>query len=429
MTEIPDRIPSEILDRIVAFLGSICDLMIILELRFNERLDDERLARACDLTLDAEPVLGCRFVADRRKPYWERLEKNERQSFFLAGNEDEHQSFRTGSAGSLVGPQLKSCLWHASDGDRLILKVAHEAADAGGTKEIAKVFSSIYRRLADEPDYRPSPNLEGSRSHKQVMRLIPWYAYPRIYFNYLRETWNAICPAVTHTIPVEDGPREPMLFVRRQLPVELVTHLANYGRERNATLNDMMLAAFYRAIAKVGDWDGEAMLRLMTTVDLRRYLPTRLGEAICNMSSIETLSIGNELGDNFLETLTRVNALTLRNKAAWIGLNACVALMPIVSLAPFAWMYEKFERLAMFARQRKNAAHALTNMGPIREDFVHFDAYPREAWILPPPGYPTTLLSGLSGYAGTLTLSAGTYPTQRAVTENLFDTILDELPG
>jgi NRPS condensation-like uncharacterized protein len=85
---IPKRIPSAISDQLVEHLSFALDLMIQLELDFNARLDVERLSKAIDIALDAEPVLGCRWVPHWRKPWWERLDRSHRQSFWLVDSQD-----------------------------------------------------------------------------------------------------------------------------------------------------------------------------------------------------------------------------------------------------------------------------------------------------------------------------------------------------
>ncbi len=81
VTDIPDRIQGEVTDCAVSYIGALCDMMIQMELELDHRLDDERLARAVELTFDAEPVLGCRFVKHPKMPYWERLKPDERAGF------------------------------------------------------------------------------------------------------------------------------------------------------------------------------------------------------------------------------------------------------------------------------------------------------------------------------------------------------------
>ena len=127
MNNIPNRIATQSLDRGMAALEHFCDPMIQLEMEFDGQLDAERLARAIDLSLDAEPVLGCRFVVHPRKPYWERLPKTNRDAFILTNDRQEYEVFKADSLDTYQGPQLKACLWQDSSSSCLLLKVSDYA--------------------------------------------------------------------------------------------------------------------------------------------------------------------------------------------------------------------------------------------------------------------------------------------------------------
>ena len=164
------------------------------------------------------------------------------------------------------------------------------------------------------------------------------------------------------------------------------------------------------------------------TADLRRYVPGRRGKGICNLSASEYLCLGTRLGDNFDSTLARIIAITQRRKANWIGLNSYVSLGPLVNPVPHGLSMRFYRKMVQMGVEKQYAPNNLTNMGPISPESVTFEALPVNACLLPPPLYPPLLLTGISGYKGTLTISAGVYPSQKDVTERFFDAVLSELP-
>jgi NRPS condensation-like uncharacterized protein len=257
MKAIPKRFPSTIPDRAVGLMHSVddyFDMMIQMELEFPHKLDPDRLAKAIDLTLDAEPVLGCRWVPHWRKPWWERLDTGERRSFWPVNSKSEYEAFKSQKMDTSVGPQIKACLWQSPDRDHLLLKIAHGVADAAGVKDICSEIACIYDKLASDPGYRPEPNMGGSRGIWQVLRHIPLYAYPRIFLNYWQET-RCISNAKdgTYGLPVAGDPHGSLEFAYRFLSADAVSHLIGYGKARGATLNDVLLAAFIRALGLRGD--------------------------------------------------------------------------------------------------------------------------------------------------------------------------------
>jgi NRPS condensation-like uncharacterized protein len=407
------------------------DPMLQLEMEFAHRLDPQRLTRAFGLLLDAEPVLGCRFVPDRRRPYWERVPKEVRGGLDVTEDEREYSAFKLRSIPLHEGPMAKACLWRGGGGDRLVLKVRHDACDAGGTKEAAAVFADIYRRLARESTYAPSPNVAGSRSSLQVIRRLPWHAFPRIYWNYLSETWSNNIPPTTHSLCTSDGPRGEKTYIVRHMSADRVSRMVKWGQARAATINDMVAAAFVRAILSVGDWDGRMRLRLGMTVDLRRhYLNGMRAEGICNLSAYELLNFRHDPGADFPGTLARVVQRTRKRKASWIGLNSYIGMMPFLRLLPYSLLMRLVQWAFRAGMERRVVPNAISNMGPIERASVTFDAPAERAWILMPPVYPPMFAVGMTGYAGTLSFSAGIFPPSHRpeTVERVFDVMLTELP-
>jgi NRPS condensation-like uncharacterized protein len=432
MTDMPHRYPATLSDRYVDFMGQFAEVMIQLEMGFDDALDAGRLEKAVDLTLDAEPVLGCRFVDGSRKPCFERLEPDNRSAFLLAKTAGEYEAFRSASPGERNGPQLRACLWPSPAGDRLLLKVPHQVADAGGVKDIAAILSSTYRHLSDDPAYRPSPNIKGSRSFRQVTKHIPALAYPRIFCNFIGSMILMWKPHTVHTLSVTDGPREPLAYVARLLPSDRVSTLAEYGRSHNATLNDVFLAACLRGLAKTAQWDGPSHLSLTTTIDMRRYIPSERAGAVANLSCSlpHWPNLGTEPGADFQTTLERVARITRYGKKHWIGFELLLTPAAMAfKVMPHAWGMKRYGEFARLGLRRHTQDHSFTNTGPLDLGSVDFGIRPSVAHILPPQAYPPMpFVWSLSGYNGTLTLAAGAFPTQKETIEKFFDAVLKELP-
>jgi NRPS condensation-like uncharacterized protein len=432
--KIPDRLPTVIIDRSVLCwqeLG-LAEFMLQLEMEFDGGLDADRLARAMDLLLDAQPVLGCRFVKQNLRPYWQRVGKKERKNFVVAADEPEYQRFKTDTIDCTVGPQAKACLLRRADGDRLLLKVSHIAADAGGTKEVGADLAALYSRLEEDPDYIPAPNLKGDRGGIQVFLQVPPYKYPLIFSDFIKGMWMNPAPAPTLTLPLPEGcaSKRPLQYILRHLSVERTTRLSAYGRSRQATLNDMVVAAAFRSLVAATNWDGRASLSYQMTFDYRRwYLPTERAGGICNLSAFEFPTPGRELGRDFDDTLSRVAACTRRRKKRMPGL-AITCNAPLLFALPYDGMLAFFGLLTGRQIAQHNYPNTFTNMGPLKkEDLTFGNKAPRKAWLLTPPIYPPLFGFGMSGYAGSLTLSSG-FPKAIAETAgNFLDGILSELPA
>jgi len=202
--------------------------------------------------------------------------------------------------------------------------------------------------------------------------------------------------------------------------------MIEYAHIHNATLNDLLTTASFHTLAAIGKPDGKNRLRLVTTVDLRRYLPDSKGGSICNLSAQDYMTLGNNINDAFDTTLERVSAYMRQRKSHWIGIGPYLGLEPPASLLPYK--LRKTAASKQSETTKHNSAPNPTNMGRIDPNTITFDVPPIKAHLLPPPVYPPLLVYGLSGYNGTLTLSAEVYPTQKEIVEQFFDAILKELP-
>ncbi|MDD5711265.1 MAG: hypothetical protein PHY31_00755 [Smithellaceae bacterium] len=431
MTErpIPSTIPAEKTDLIVSAMSCFAELMIQMEMEFPVRLDVPRLARAVELACDAEPVLGCRFVS-AKIPYWERLACDERRVFLQVDTAEDYGAFRNRSLDPTNDAQIRICLFRAAEADRVIFKLRHEIADAGGVKDIVDLIASLYRKLATEPNYRPPANLEGDRSADQVLRRIPLSARPRIFWNYLREAAGSSFPPRGNAVVVTEPADDTITFVTRSLDAGQVTALVSYGRRYGATINDVMMTAVLRVHAALAGGKKDAPWRLWTTIDNRRYLPAGKTGGVCNLSAVEIVRVSARPRESFAETLSAVTALSRQRKASWFGLNTYIGMFPLLKIMSYPHLTQFMEKTVRTYFEKGIIQAALTNLGPIIPERVDFEGPPAAACLLVPPVIPPLLGMGLSGYQGSLTLSAGVYPssTQCEIVRQLIAGIVGELP-
>ena len=262
----------------------------------------------------------------------------------------------------------------------------------------------------------------------QMLGCIPWYAYPRIIGNSLSQALSLAWPRRSHNPPLAAGDLDGRHCVLRHIPRERVRRISEFGKYHGAKLNDMVMAAFFRALARTG-WDGRTVLRAGMTVDLRQWhLPGGSAERVCNLSGIEICKLGREPGSNFAATLERVTAFTRRRKKNWFGLNILGPLF-LASRCDFSSLKHFCEKMVDKDIANQALIPLFTNLGPIDEKRLVFDEKPTQAWVIVPTAFPPFFGAGISGYLGSLTLSGGASPTSLDTIESIFDKMLEELPG
>lgn len=427
---IPDRIPTVFFDRLVLGmeLTGAGRFVVQMEMDFPASLDAQRLEKALDLMLDAEPVLGCRLIPDAKLPYWQRLSNTRRKNFTFTTNENDYLAFRNRGLDYSQGPQLQACLFRNTNGDRLLLKASHQVSDAGGLKEIAAKLSAIYNRLEKEPDFRPEPNLSGCRDLGQIMRHVPFWAYPVIFFNFMRQNRSNTFPASTLHLEIPRGPTESLTYVVKHIEAGRLEKIRQFGKARNATINDVFVAAHFHALARESGWDHKATLRLQSTIDLRRwYLPDEKAGGICNLSVYEYHNLGRSLGKDLDETVEIVSRQTRSRKNNWFGLTD-VCLIPILNFISFENQVKLAIKGVASLIKRNGHPNALTNMGEIKKESVRFGTEPSRAYLLTPFVFPPLFGGGLSMYQNELTLCGGVPAHARETIDRFYQAVLDNLP-
>lgn len=72
---IPTSLPVTGLDRInYLYKYGHSNIQLQAVITFDQHLDTDILKKAVGLSLDAEPVLGCRFIEDDKQAYWQRFD-------------------------------------------------------------------------------------------------------------------------------------------------------------------------------------------------------------------------------------------------------------------------------------------------------------------------------------------------------------------
>jgi len=325
--------------------------------------------------------------------------------------------------------QVALCLWRRDAGDRLVIKMTHAVGDGVGLQLLAARLASIYSDLCVDLGHRPRSSLGARRDFGQIFSKVPTHAYPALIWRFAKALASCWVPRRIHGLALPRESVGPWMPVVRRLPSTHVAFLSRYGKARGATLNDVLLAAAYRALALRGRWDGNSELRISMTVDLRRWcLGNAHASAICNLSSLEFPYLGRNLGCDFDETLANVTAMTLRCKRRRPGLAPALAGNFLMK----TWRRQILRHAAedrLPKRVRATGTVTLSNEGALDKARLRFGAQsPASAHILPPFLALPNVHICASSYDGALTLAAVTPQNGHGVVGGFLDALLQQLP-
>lgn len=418
------------------------DHLLQLVLTFPSRLNEEILAKAIRATLELEPVLGCRFVEDPIACYWERREDLDTVEWLsLVQTNDKEaaiEEFLKQPVNSREDLQVQARIIRvkqseASDPssfpdpnqssyDVLCIKMDHASTDGGGLKEYVKLLASVYSKLCKEADYWPSFRQEARRDQGQIWEPLN-ITNPASVWDQSRNI------AATWSFPSKAGVDSNPAHVIRRLSAEPYERLVSYARKHGVTVNDLLLAAFYRAFFEITDVKTDERMAVQVSVDLRRYLTTGKADAISNLSGAEYLQLARVTEESFTDTLSRVAAQMNEHKENLPGVQIGI-IMELLASHGYAGFYQWYQEARKQAVETNRFTPTLSNVGLLHDQPITFgDASAIDGYFVSPCFFAPGFMTGASSYNGVLTLTVGFYEStvERNRVEAFLDQMIEEL--
>lgn len=403
------------------------NFLIQVVMKLDGRLDFDKLSKAVRLSVETEPVLGCRFI-EHDPPYWKRLE-NIDSSMFCSMEETDNEekavrSFLESRLDMNHDPMLKVKLIRSSQNDTLGIKLNHTCCDGAGTKEYVHLLAHIYSCIDNEDSiYVPVPSVRSREDHEKAFKTLG-IKHPELDKSIVES------PKTMWAFPWKLGRHKsiPHFAICKLSKGQLET-LSKYGKGRGATINDLILTAFYRAMFKMSQPPYGIPMDIGVTVDLRRYLPNQKADAIRNFSGGVVARLPRLSGESFDGTLSRVKSVMNRKKSKNPGYKNATAAERIEKMNFYQFAnYIKF--ISQVSKiQSQNCFYCtpgLSNLGVLSKSLIKFgENVVTEAYVIPPVIRAPGFLLVASSYNGILTLSVGFY--KGSIYTGYFKKLLDKI--
>lgn len=363
-------------DQIQYFLGYAQDHQIRGLIDFQGYLDERHLARAVEITLQLVPILGCRYVEHWRQPYWEPAEPVAAVFSFYKGSsiDCDVERFLTQVIDPQTSPQIRVGLFRR-ESDTLCVVINHMIADAAGFKEYLYLLAQTYTGLVNgqEPETVDAGKNIPSRGLDQVLGGLGWRRVFKVLLADLRTKQNPIGQMFMPTRVSSELPNPRIAELR--IDGSHYEALMVYAQAHKATLNDVFLAAVYKTLAEMLDV-GNAKISVGITVDLRRYIPTRTADTLCNLLSVVITEAEMKGKEDFSVILNRVKTRMQWYKKRYIGLTGYTKYMPLLASVPYVW------REKLFLRFVANPYFVFTNLGILdSQKLIFHDSLIEHAYI------------------------------------------------
>jgi NRPS condensation-like uncharacterized protein len=395
-------------------------------LRLKGRINETILKQAVRLSLDVEPILGCRFIENDNNPIWELredLDEIELCSVIETEAVDvELQKFIGTRYEFASDCQVKVRILR-TESDTICVKINHACSDAGGLKQYLNLLASIYDLLFEGQQYIVQPRSFYSRGQDQILR------NPNIanISGELGKTGvNPSQPTVA--FPCNLGENKEQAFILKKM--YSVDNIADYARKNDATVNDVLLSAFNRTLSKIAEIENKT-ISVYLTMDLRRYLTDRKIEAIYNLSAMLPVMISHDSTESFDATLSKLVIETRKLKSNNSGIKSAYLLEMAHAKLSFKDASFRFQQRRKQTSMTKLCIPTFSNAGIITKETMKFGLLEvAECYIVGPAAFSPNFGMVASTYENTMTLAVNFFQStmQKETIEQFIDAMLNELP-
>jgi NRPS condensation-like uncharacterized protein len=364
------RYKFEIWDEVQKGFEAFNDHNLHAVVRFTDTVDFACLSAAVRKTIELVPVLGSWLVPRFFRSRWESAEDLppgdavELVETDLAEGDFDSLLERTVTQGldETRGPQIAVRLLRNRGADTLCVVCSHMVCDGAGFKSCLYLIAELYG------DIRAGKGTERDRAFlkRRTDRQVYGNLTPRDWLSFL--TRSAVREKTDGTLRIgfERGGSLSAHMLVRVLDGESFGTLASRAKSMGYTVNDVLLAAYFRTIRQELHPSSSKRIVLPLMVDLRRYLRDRETAGICNLSSTLHCGIGPDIGEGFFDTVLKVHERMEEAKDGYPGLKSFFLLSSVLRPLPSG-----FRRAAIRGRFGF-ALLGMTNIGIIDEVRLSF---------------------------------------------------------
>ena len=148
---IAKRYPASVIDQLHYAIRELLDVQSHRILYFAGHINEALLEKAVRLTIEAEPILNCRFVVRTWRPYWETRDNPDQVRFYSIVNTTDVQreidNFMSIPLDPCNDSQVHVRIIRCDDFDALCIKMNHMVTDAAGFHEYVHMLAHTYSQL------------------------------------------------------------------------------------------------------------------------------------------------------------------------------------------------------------------------------------------------------------------------------------------
>lgn len=321
-------IKAEMWDKTQYLFRNYYDRMVHAVLYYDAMLDIKILKEVVLSLTEKTPVLHSKYHNNPIKPYWS-VESYTIDDILTVKEstdiDNDINSFITGEIPANNNVQYKIAVFNKNNRSALLMLVNHMCFDGGDFKYFLATLAENYNKVAS--GIKSVAIKQGSRAHTEVYTGFKEDERKKaesLYKNISKVKEKRVFPLTSPS--AADKKR----IIMRKIGEDLFIKLKEKGKIHGATVNDVLLAVYVRALYDIGGYDPKSPLTVPCMMDLRRYIKNGgKSSGLANHTGFMPCTV-EEKGDTVIDTLIMVLRSAKKSKRdRYMGLYS----LPLLKLA------------------------------------------------------------------------------------------------
>lgn len=299
------KLSAELWDKMHYLFRDFNDRMVHVELHYDFEINIEALKTVLVCFFEKAPVLHSSFTDNRISPYWtvedykidDVLTVKEVSEDAL---EDEINEFLIQYIPPDASIQMKVAVFNHSGKSVLCVVENHMCMDGGDLKYFMKALCKNYNDFI-EKGISPVDLKTGTRSYESV-----YEGFSAGEKRMAKNLYKNVNTKDDHGFPFTPNNIVDKSFIaKRKIPAEKFDLIRNAGKAHGATINDMLLTAYFYSLYELAGFDKNESISISCAVDLRRHIKDASDQGVTNHTAWMQCRVP-ERGTTIFDTLTYV---------------------------------------------------------------------------------------------------------------------------
>lgn len=299
------KLSAELWDKMHYLFRDFNDRMVHVELHYDFEINIEALKTVLVCFFEKAPVLHSSFTDNRISPYWtvhdykidDVLTVKEISEEQL---ESEINEFLIQYIPPEAAIQMQVAVFNHGGKSVLCVVENHMCMDGGDLKYFMKSLCKNYNDFV-EKGISPVDLRTGTRSYESV-----YEDFSAGEKKMAKNLYKNINSKDDHGFPfTPNNILDKSFIAKRKIPAEKFDKIRAAGKQHGATINDMLLTAYFYSLYELAGFDKSESVSISCAVDLRRHIKDVSHQGVTNHTAWMQCRIP-ERGTTIFDTLTYV---------------------------------------------------------------------------------------------------------------------------